>query len=72
MAYHKFTCRDRIPLFTCITLNTKFVTVALDVMSKVSLTFGVYIKSMRYVLFCICYFPIWSPGSGVVLDCIDS
>ena len=20
----------------------------------------------------VCYFPIWYPGSGVVLDCIDS
>ena len=21
---------------------------------------------------CSCYFPMWYPGSGVVLDCIDS
>ena len=21
---------------------------------------------------CFCHFPMWSPGSGVVLDCIDS
>ena len=20
----------------------------------------------------VCYFPVWYPGSGVVLDCIDS
>ena len=24
------------------------------------------------VLLCFCYFPMWYPGSGVVLDCIDS
>ena len=24
------------------------------------------------VLFCFCHFPMWYPGSGVVLDCIDS
>ena len=24
------------------------------------------------VLLCFCYFPIWCPGSGVVLYCIDS
>ena len=24
------------------------------------------------VKLCGCYFPIWYPGSGVVLDCIDS
>ena len=24
------------------------------------------------VKLCSCYFPIWYPGSGVVLDCIDS
>ena len=24
------------------------------------------------VKMCDCYFPIWYPGSGVVLDCIDS
>ena len=24
------------------------------------------------VLLCFCYFPKWCPGSGVVLDCIDS
>ena len=23
-------------------------------------------------LICDCFFPIWLPGSGVVLDCIDS
>ena len=23
------------------------------------------------VLLCICNFPMWCPGSGVVLDCID-
>ena len=23
-------------------------------------------------LFCFCHFPTWCPGSGVVLDCIDS
>ena len=23
-------------------------------------------------VFCICYFPIWYPGSGVLLDCIVS
>ena len=21
---------------------------------------------------CVCHFPMWYPGSGVVLDCIDS
>ena len=25
-----------------------------------------------YVLLCFCHFPMWWPGSGVVLDCIDS
>ena len=24
------------------------------------------------VLLCFCHFPMWCPGSGVVLDCIDS
>ena len=24
------------------------------------------------VKLCGCYFPIWYPGSGVILDCIDS
>ena len=24
------------------------------------------------VLLCVCHFPMWYPGSGVVLDCIDS
>ena len=24
------------------------------------------------VKLCFCYFPMWYPGSGVVLDCIDS
>ena len=24
------------------------------------------------VLLCFCQFPMWCPGSGVVLDCIDS
>ena len=24
------------------------------------------------VLFYFCHFPMWHPGSGVVLDCIDS
>ena len=24
------------------------------------------------VFLCFCHFPKWSPGSGVVLDCIDS
>ena len=24
------------------------------------------------VSLCFCHFPIWYPGSGVVLDCIDS
>ena len=24
------------------------------------------------ILLCFCYFPMWCPGSGVVLDCIDS
>ena len=24
------------------------------------------------VFMCICHFPIWYPGSGVVLDCIHS
>ena len=28
-----------------------------------SLVFGVEL--------CVCYFPIWYPGSGVVLNCID-
>ena len=23
------------------------------------------------VLLCFCHFPIWIPGSGVVLECID-
>ena len=29
---------------------------------------------LLYVTFfvCFCHFPIWCPGSGVVLDCIDS
>ena len=22
-------------------------------------------------LLCFCHFPLWGPGSGVVLDCID-
>ena len=25
-----------------------------------------------YVLLCFCHFPMWYPGSGVVLDGIDS
>ena len=25
-----------------------------------------------YVLLCFCHFPMWCPGSSVVLDCIDS
>ena len=29
-----------------------------------SLVYGVFL--------CICHFPIWCPGSGVVFDCIDS
>ena len=24
------------------------------------------------VFLCFCHFPVWCPGSGVVLDCIDS
>ena len=24
------------------------------------------------VLLCFCYFPMWCPGSGLLLDCIDS
>ena len=24
------------------------------------------------ILSCFCHFPMWCPGSGVVLDCIDS
>ena len=24
------------------------------------------------ILLCFCHFPMWCPGSGVVLDCIDS
>ena len=24
------------------------------------------------VLLCFCHFPVWCPGSDVVLDCIDS
>ena len=24
------------------------------------------------ILLCFCHFPVWCPGSGVVLDCIDS
>ena len=24
------------------------------------------------ILLCFCYFPMWYPGSGVVLDCIIS
>ena len=24
------------------------------------------------VFLCYCHFPMWCPGSGVVLDCIDS
>ena len=24
------------------------------------------------VLLCFCHFPMWYPGSGMVLDCIDS
>ena len=24
------------------------------------------------VLLCFCHFPIWCPGSGVMLDCLDS
>ena len=28
---------------------------------------------LLFVMFIvICYFPIWHPGTGVVLDCIDS
>ena len=28
---------------------------------------------LSFVTFnCVCHFPIWNPGSGVVLDCIDS
>ena len=23
------------------------------------------------VLLCFCHFPVWYPGSGVILDCID-
>ena len=26
---------------------------------------------VRDVFFCFCCFPMWCPGSGVVLDCID-
>ena len=31
-------------------------------------------KGLTYWLFllCFCHFPMWCPGSGVVLDCIDS
>ena len=28
--------------------------------------------SCLWCLLCFCYFPIWYPGTGVVLDCIDS
>ena len=24
------------------------------------------------VFLCFCHFPMWYPGSGVVLDCVDS
>ena len=27
---------------------------------------------VRDVLLCLCKFPIWCPGSGLVHDCIDS
>ena len=29
---------------------------------------------LLFVMFklCFCHFPMWYPGSGVVLDCIDS
>ena len=29
-------------------------------------------KGSTYVFLCSCHFPIQCPGSGVVLDCIDS
>ena len=30
------------------------------------------ISWLSFVMFnCVCHFPIWYPGSGVVLDCID-
>ena len=28
--------------------------------------------SCVFVTLCLCHFPIWCPGSGVLLDCIDS
>ena len=28
--------------------------------------------SRLWCLMCVCHFPMWYPGSGVVLDCIDS
>ena len=27
---------------------------------------------LLFVMLVFCYFPMWYPGSGVVLDCIDS
>ena len=31
-------------------------------------------SSLLFVMFllCFCHFPMWYPGSGVVLDCINS
>ena len=27
---------------------------------------------VMFIVLWLCYFPMWYPGSGVVLDCIDS
>ena len=33
-----------------------------------------YLLALLYVMFflCFCHFPMWCPGSGVVLECIDA
>ena len=31
-----------------------------------------WLSCIRDVFLCFCHFPMWCPGSGVVLNCIDS
>ena len=39
-------------------------------MSCVFMLLRLFIGACGHVL-CFCHFPMWYPGSGVVLDCID-
>ena len=47
MAHIKFTCRDRIPLFTCIRSNTKFVT---EMMNRTFRFKTLHISHVGYVM----------------------